>query len=118
MCKIFFVDSSLPFHGGKSRRSLLGIASLRIIFLTKNRPKRNKYNGVSYLISFTKGYYDDGNECNIVKIRDSGAGAMVSSASDMAKFIQMMLQNGQLNGERVAFEKSIQAIESHHIGNV
>ncbi|MFT5916762.1 MAG: hypothetical protein ACI81T_003272, partial [Bacteroidia bacterium] len=33
---------------------IVGIASLWILFLTKNRPKRNKYNGVSYLIPFTK----------------------------------------------------------------
>jgi len=46
----------------------------------------------------------------------SGGGGMVSTAMDYAKFLQMMLNRGVLNGHRILSPKTVEFMTSDHLG--
>ena len=46
----------------------------------------------------------------------SGGGGLVSTASDYARFLQMMLNGGELNGVRLLSRKTVESITTSHIG--
>lgn len=46
----------------------------------------------------------------------SGGGGLVSTASDYARFLQMMLNGGELNGVRLLSRKTVESITTNHIG--
>ncbi|WP_425991666.1 serine hydrolase domain-containing protein [Afipia sp. DC4300-2b1] len=47
---------------------------------------------------------------------ESGGGGMVSSIADYARFVQMLLNGGELNGTRILARKTIDLMTSNHIG--
>ncbi|MTI38359.1 serine hydrolase domain-containing protein [Fulvivirga lutimaris] len=47
----------------------------------------------------------------------SGGAGLLSTAMDYAKFLQMMLNKGTFNGNRVLSRKSVELMTSDHIGN-
>lgn len=47
---------------------------------------------------------------------ESGGGGMVSSIADYARFVQMLLNGGELNGTRILARKTVDLITSNHIG--
>lgn len=52
----------------------------------------------------------------IVTKWESGGGGMVSSISDYARFLEMMLNKGVLNGKRILSPKTVEFMTSNHIG--
>ena len=48
----------------------------------------------------------------------SGGGGGVSTAGDYARFTQMLLNGGQLNGKRILSRKTIEYMTSDHIGTI
>jgi CubicO group peptidase (beta-lactamase class C family) len=46
----------------------------------------------------------------------SGGGGMVSTASDYARFLQMMLNKGALNGKRILSPKTVEFMTTDHLG--
>ena len=46
----------------------------------------------------------------------SGGGGLVSTANDYFRFSQMLLNGGQLNGQRLLSPKTIQLMSSNHLG--
>lgn len=47
---------------------------------------------------------------------ESGGGGMVSSMADYARFVQMLLNGGELNGKRILARKTVDFMTSNHIG--
>ncbi|EKS36218.1 serine hydrolase domain-containing protein [Afipia broomeae] len=47
---------------------------------------------------------------------ESGGGGMVSSIADYARFVQMLLNGGELNGTRILARKTVDLMTSNHIG--
>ena len=47
----------------------------------------------------------------------SGGGGLVSTASDYARFLQMMLNGGELDGVRLLSRKTVESITTSHIGS-
>ena len=47
---------------------------------------------------------------------ESGGGGMVSSITDYARFVQMLLNGGELNGKRILARKTVDLMTSNHIG--
>jgi CubicO group peptidase (beta-lactamase class C family) len=47
---------------------------------------------------------------------ESGGGGMVSSMADYARFVQMLLNRGELNGKRILARKTVDLMTSNHIG--
>jgi CubicO group peptidase (beta-lactamase class C family) len=45
-------------------------------------------------------------------------GGLLSTASDYARFSQMLLNNGELNGTRILSRKSVELMTSNHTGNI
>lgn len=52
----------------------------------------------------------------IVTKWESGGGGMVSSTGDYARFLQMLLNGGELNGKRFLARKTVDLMTSNHIG--
>lgn len=48
----------------------------------------------------------------------SGGAGLLSTASDYAKFLQMTLNGGELNGERILSRKTIELMTTDHLGDV
>jgi len=59
--------------------------------------------------------YVDKKEFQNFAIRDQAAGAFSSSSTDMIKFTQMILQDGQYNGKSILTKKSFDEIKKDHI---
>ncbi|MDQ2804278.1 MAG: beta-lactamase family protein [Pseudomonadota bacterium] len=49
---------------------------------------------------------------------ESGGGGMVSTALDYARFLQMLLDGGALNGERLLGRKTIELMTADHLGGM
>ncbi len=47
---------------------------------------------------------------------EAGGGGMVSSMTDYARFVQMLLNGGELDGKRILGRKTVDLITSNHIG--
>lgn len=47
----------------------------------------------------------------------SGGAGLVSTASDYARFLQMLFNGGELNGKRLLSRKSIELMTANHVGN-
>lgn len=52
----------------------------------------------------------------IVTKWESGGGGMVSSMADYARFVQMLLNRGELNGKRILARKTVDLMTANHIG--
>ena len=48
----------------------------------------------------------------------SGGAGVVSTAADYARFLQMLLNGGELDGARLLGPKSVQLMTSNHVGNL
>jgi CubicO group peptidase (beta-lactamase class C family) len=48
----------------------------------------------------------------------NGAGGLLSTAEDYARFCQMLLNGGQLNGARLVSRKSMELMTANHIGDL
>jgi CubicO group peptidase (beta-lactamase class C family) len=48
----------------------------------------------------------------------SGGAGLLSTATDYARFLQMLLNGGELNGHRVLSRKSVEAMTVNHVGNL
>ena len=51
-------------------------------------------------------------------IFESGGGGMVATTMDYARFLQMLLNNGQLNGTRLLGRKTIELMTADHLGDI
>jgi CubicO group peptidase (beta-lactamase class C family) len=66
---------------------------------------------------------DGGSTVQLVKVRnapgfESGGGGLVSTASDYARFLQMLLSRGTLDGRRLLSRKTIELMTADHLGSV
>jgi CubicO group peptidase (beta-lactamase class C family) len=66
---------------------------------------------------------DDGAAVQLLEVRtapnfESGGGGLVSTASDYARFLQMLLNGGALDGERLLGRKTIEFMTSDHLGPI
>ena len=48
----------------------------------------------------------------------SGGAGLLSTASDYARFLQMLLNGGELDGARILSPKSVELMTSNHVGNL
>jgi CubicO group peptidase (beta-lactamase class C family) len=48
----------------------------------------------------------------------SGGAGLLSTANDYARFLQMLLNGGELNGERILSRKTVQLMTINHIGEL
>ena len=51
-------------------------------------------------------------------IFESGGGGMVATTMDYARFLQMLLNNGHLNGSRLLGRKTIELMTADHLGDI
>ena len=58
----------------------------------------------------------DFNDPRVVQKWESGGGGMVSSAMDYARFLQMLLNGGSLDGKRVLGPKTVAYMTADHVG--
>jgi CubicO group peptidase (beta-lactamase class C family) len=66
---------------------------------------------------------DSGGTVQLVKVRDapkfeSGGGGLVSTAADYARFLQMLLNRGRLDGVRFLSRKTIELMTADHLGPI
>jgi CubicO group peptidase (beta-lactamase class C family) len=66
---------------------------------------------------------DSGGTVQLLDVRDapkfeSGGGGLVSTASDYAQFLQMMLNRGVLNGTRLLSRKTVELMTADHLGPI
>jgi CubicO group peptidase (beta-lactamase class C family) len=66
---------------------------------------------------------DSGDPLALVDVRapvafESGAGGLVSSAADYARFLQMLLGEGAVDGVRLLGRKTVQWMASDHLGDI
>jgi CubicO group peptidase (beta-lactamase class C family) len=66
---------------------------------------------------------DSGVNVQLLEVRDpptfeSGGGGLVSTAADYARFLQMLLNGGTLEGRRLLSRKSIELMTADHLGPV
>jgi CubicO group peptidase (beta-lactamase class C family) len=66
---------------------------------------------------------DTGADVMLLDVREkpvfeSGGGGMVASTLDYARFLQMMLNNGTLNGTRLLGRKTIELMTADHLGHI
>jgi CubicO group peptidase (beta-lactamase class C family) len=54
----------------------------------------------------------------VSRVYFSGAGGMMSTASDYLQFAQMLLNGGQLNGKRFLSPKTVELMTSNHTGDL
>jgi len=57
-------------------------------------------------------------DTGVSKVYFSGAGGIMTTASDYLQFAQMMLNGGQLNGKRYLGPKTIELMTSNHTGDM
>ncbi len=66
---------------------------------------------------------ESGESLRLLEVRDppnfeSGGGGLVSTASDYARFLQMLLNNGALDGMRLLSRKTIELMTADHLGSI
>jgi CubicO group peptidase (beta-lactamase class C family) len=66
---------------------------------------------------------DSGGTVQLLKVRDapkfeSGGGGLVSTAADYARFLQMLLNLGRLDGARYLSRKTIELMTADHLGPI
>jgi CubicO group peptidase (beta-lactamase class C family) len=66
---------------------------------------------------------DSGGKVQLLEVRDapnfeSGGGGLVSTASDYARFLQMLLNGGTLDGCRLLSRKTIELMTADHLGPI
>jgi CubicO group peptidase (beta-lactamase class C family) len=66
---------------------------------------------------------DSGGTVQLLDVRDapkfeSGGGGLVSTASDYAQFLQLMLNRGVLNGTRLLSRKTVELMTADHLGPI
>jgi CubicO group peptidase (beta-lactamase class C family) len=66
---------------------------------------------------------DSGGTVQLIKVRDapkfeSGGGGLVSTAADYARFLQMLLNRGRLDGVRFLSRKTIELMTADHLGPI
>jgi CubicO group peptidase (beta-lactamase class C family) len=66
---------------------------------------------------------DSGAAVQLLEVRDppnfeSGGGGLTSTASDYARFLQMLLDGGTLDGRRVLSRKTIELMTADHLGPI
>jgi CubicO group peptidase (beta-lactamase class C family) len=66
---------------------------------------------------------DSGAAVRLLEVRDapnfeSGGGGLVSTASDYARFLQMLLNGGTLDGPRLLSRKTIELMTADHLGPI
>jgi CubicO group peptidase (beta-lactamase class C family) len=66
---------------------------------------------------------DSGGTVQLLEVRDapkfeSGGGGLVSTATDYAQFLQMMLNRGVLNGTRLLSRKTVELMTADHLGPI
>ena len=66
---------------------------------------------------------ESGGTVQLLEVRDapkfeSGGGGLVSTASDYAQFLQMMLNRGVLNGTRLLSRKTVELMTADHLGPI
>jgi len=66
---------------------------------------------------------ETGTEVRLAEVRDppnfeSGGGGLVSTAADYARFLQMLLDNGTLDGLRLLSRKTIELMTADHLGPI
>ena len=66
---------------------------------------------------------DSGSAVQLLEVRDapnfeSGGGGLVSTASDYARFLQMLLNGGTLEGSRYLSRKTVEFMTADHLGAV
>jgi CubicO group peptidase (beta-lactamase class C family) len=49
---------------------------------------------------------------------ESGGGGLVSTAADYARFLQMLLNNGTLDGQRLISRKTLELMTADHLGTI
>jgi CubicO group peptidase (beta-lactamase class C family) len=64
-----------------------------------------------------------GTAVQLLEVRDppgfeSGGGGLVSTAGDYARFLQMMLNGGTLDGTRLLSRKTIELMTADHLGSI
>ena len=64
----------------------------------------------------TFGIEADFNDPRVVQKWESGGGGMVSTAMDYARFLQMLLNGGILDGKRILSSKTVAYMTSDHLG--
>jgi len=64
----------------------------------------------------TIGIDADFNDPRVVQKWESGGGGMVSTAMDYARFLQMLLNGGMLDGKRILSPKTVAYMTSDHLG--
>lgn len=69
------------------------------------RPETNGMN--------SQGMYDKG-----PRVSFSGGAGLLSTANNYAKFLQMTLNGGELNGERILSRKTIELMTTDHLGDI
>jgi CubicO group peptidase (beta-lactamase class C family) len=66
---------------------------------------------------------DTGDAVQLQKVRDpptleSGGGGLVSTAADYARFLQMLLNGGALDGVRLVSRKTVELMTADHLGSI
>jgi CubicO group peptidase (beta-lactamase class C family) len=66
---------------------------------------------------------DGGGAVQLLEVRsapnfESGGGGLVSTASDYARFLQMLLNGGTLDGERLLSRKTLELMTADHLGPI
>ncbi|GAB4561988.1 MAG: serine hydrolase domain-containing protein [Rhizobacter sp.] len=66
---------------------------------------------------------DSGAEVKVLDVRepvamDMGGGGLVSTAADYARFCQMLINGGQLDGHRLLSRKTVELMTSDHLGGL
>jgi CubicO group peptidase (beta-lactamase class C family) len=66
---------------------------------------------------------DSGGTVQLLDVRDepkfeSGGGGLVSTASDYARFLQMMLNRGRLEGTQLLSRKTVELMTADHLGTI
>lgn len=66
---------------------------------------------------------DSGAQVQLLEVRDppkfeSGGGGLTSTASDYARFLQMLLDGGTLDGRRLLSRKTIELMTADHLGPI
>jgi CubicO group peptidase (beta-lactamase class C family) len=57
------------------------------------------------------------NDPRVAKKWESGGGGMVSTAADYARFLQMLLNGGTLNGKRILGARTVSYMTADHLGS-
>ncbi len=63
--------------------------------------------------SVGQGHYVDGPRKNF-----SGGAGLLSTATDYARFLQMMLNGGELDGRRILSRKTVELMTTSHLGDI